>query len=84
MIGETRTGNPKAEDFTGAWPKSFEAVAEKGLYDPDGRELWGKRYDIVVCRHVGEDMRPYIEAGCNKHGVKYSVGRWAKLERLAE
>ena len=81
MIGEVRTHAPKPEDFSGAWPRSFEAVGEKGVYCPlDEGGVFDRHYGIVVCRHIGEDMRPYIDAGCNSHGVKYTVKRWAKLE----
>ncbi len=80
MVGDQRHGNPKAEDFTGAWPRTFKVLAMKGIYDPLSESIFGKTWGIAICTHLGEEYRPFIDAGANEHGVEYSVKYWYRLE----
>ena len=79
MIGKQRQHAPKADEFDGEWPRSFQAVALRGIYDGIGEGVFDVSWSVVRMVHNGEEYRPFIDAGANEHGVEYAVKCWYRL-----
>ena len=80
MVGDERHGNPRADEFTGEWPREFKALVRKGCFDPLTGELFNIEWDLVQCRHISKTLLPYIDCGKNEHGVQFVAKSWFKLE----
>ena len=80
LIGEERRGNPKPEEFTGEWPREFDALVRKGCYDQLTGELFNLQWDLVQCRHISETLTPHVDCGVNEHGVRFVASSWWRLE----